>query len=113
MSRGSPTFTDRSRAMSLRSGRSLVAASRGKRLGDGEVAIGAVRNHRLTWLKTELGTIELYRDHVRLERYQVSDAADLGIGPTKLRCPPTSLHASLSRGQPFRRRDVQELHSCV
>jgi hypothetical protein len=31
-----------------------------KRLGDGEVAIGAVRNHSLTRLKTELGAIELY-----------------------------------------------------
>jgi hypothetical protein len=31
-----------------------------ERLIDGEVAIGAVRNHRLTRLKAELGAIELY-----------------------------------------------------
>ena len=37
-----------------------------KRLSDGEVAIGAVRNHRLTRLKTELAAIELHRDRVRL-----------------------------------------------
>ena len=43
-----------------------------------EVAIGAVRNHCLTRLKTELGAIELYRDYVRLERHQAGDAADLG-----------------------------------
>ena len=35
-------------------------------LGDGEVAIGAVRNHRLTRLETELSAIDLYGDQVRL-----------------------------------------------
>jgi len=42
----------------------------GERLGHGEVAIGAVRNHRLTRLKTEPGAIKLYQDQVRLERRQ-------------------------------------------
>jgi hypothetical protein len=87
VSRGSPTFTDSSRAMSLRfggdrkpflaarsrcgpaAGCSLTAVCRTERLGDVEVAIGAVRNHRLTGLKMELGAVEMYRDDVRLERH--------------------------------------------
>ena len=48
---------------------SLTAVCGADRLGDGEIAIGAVRNHRLTRLKMELGAIEMYRDDVRLERY--------------------------------------------
>ena len=48
-------------------------------LGDGEVAVGAVRNHRLTRLKMQLGAIKVYRNYVRLERHQVGDAADFGI----------------------------------
>jgi len=36
-------------------------------LFDVEVAIGAVRNHRLARLKMELRAIEMYRDHVRFE----------------------------------------------
>src|SRR5262245_6371866 len=116
MSRGIPTFTDSSRAMSSSAlvgngsppisnfllaagtccepaaGRSLRVICMGKRFGDGETAIGAVRNHGLTGLKTELDAIELYRDHVRLERHQIGDAADLGIGLTirpdvRHRCP--------------------------
>jgi hypothetical protein len=53
-----------------------------ERLGDREFAIGAVRNHRLTRLEAELGAIELYGDHVRLERHQAGDTADFGIGTT-------------------------------
>jgi len=45
-----------------------------------EVAIGAVRNHRLPRLKMELRAIEMYRDDVRFKRHQVGDAADFGIG---------------------------------
>jgi hypothetical protein len=47
--------------------------------GEVEVAIGAVRNHRLTRLKTELDAIKIYRDDVRFERHQIRDAADLRI----------------------------------
>jgi hypothetical protein len=39
----------------------------GERFGDGEVAIGAVRNHRLAWLEMDLHTIELHGDDIRLE----------------------------------------------
>jgi hypothetical protein len=53
----------------------------GQRLGDGELAIGAVRNHRLTRLKMELGAIETHRNDVRLERAYTSPAAL----PSKLR----------------------------
>src|SRR5882724_7051426 len=45
MSRGSPAFTDSSRA--------IMAVATGPRLVDGEVAIRAVRNHRLTGLAWE------------------------------------------------------------
>ena len=35
--------------------------------GGGEVSIGAVRKYRLTRLKMELDTIEMYRDGIRFE----------------------------------------------
>ncbi len=84
MSRGSPTFTDSSRAIvcSLYACLPTVA-------GDVEVAIRAVRNHCLTRLKMELGAVELYRDNVRFERDQIGDAADLRIGVTIRPCPQT------------------------
>jgi hypothetical protein len=59
------------------------------RLGDGKVPIRAVWNHRLTRLKTEVGAVELYRDDVRFERYQIGDAADLSIGLTIRPCCQT------------------------
>src|SRR5262249_49738482 len=58
---------------------SCVFATR-KRLADAEIAIGAVRNHRLTRLETELDTVELYRHDIRLEGHQTRYATDLGIG---------------------------------
>jgi hypothetical protein len=39
-----------------------------------------VWNHSLTMLKVELNAIELYRNHIGLERHQVQDAANLRIG---------------------------------
>jgi len=46
----------------------------GQRLGDGELAIGAVRNHRLTRLQMELGAIETHRKRcpARTSLYQPS-----------------------------------------
>jgi len=70
VSLGSPTFTERSRGMSLRVGGNRKRSSwlsAGESLGDGEVVIGAVRNDRLTWLEAELSAIDLDGDHVRLE----------------------------------------------
>ena len=49
---------------------------------DIEISIGPVRKHCLPRFKMELGPIELYRDDVRLERHQVGNATDLGIGFT-------------------------------
>src|SRR5262249_51277501 len=49
-----------------------LAVCLAERLCDGEVA--------------ELDAIELYRDHLRLERHRVGDAADLGKGVTILPC---------------------------
>src|SRR6476646_2433732 len=90
MSRGSPTFTDNSRAMSL-SGRSQPLSRprrrvlahwlfEGEHLGNCEAEIGAVGNHRLAGSRRSWGPVELYRDNIGLERHQVGDAADLGIG---------------------------------
>src|SRR5262249_16219910 len=50
------------------------------RLSYGEFAIGTMWNHRLTRLKTKLRAVEMYGNNVRLERYQATDAANLGIG---------------------------------
>src|SRR4029453_8364439 len=90
MSRGTPTLTDSSRAMSHST---LARSSRlcaGHRFGDGEVAIGAVRNHALPWLEMDLHPIDLHGDDIGLERYEVRDAAHLGIGvsirPGCVRC---------------------------
>jgi hypothetical protein len=38
-----------------------------ERFGDGEVAIGAVRNHGLTWLEVDLDAIDLHGDDIRLK----------------------------------------------
>ena len=46
-----------------------LAARSAVHLGEVEVAIGAVRNHRLTRLKTELGAIEMHGDDIRFERH--------------------------------------------
>ena len=77
----------------------------GERLGHGEVAIGAMRNHRLARLKTELGAIKLYRDQVRLERHQAGDAADLRIGLTIRPCRQTRLADVVIAAQPFVRAE--------
>src|SRR6185295_16430871 len=116
MSRGSPTFTDRSRAMRVRLGPLAAAtASRpsgarswlfpGKHLVDGEFAIGTVRNHRLTRLEAERGPVELERDHVRLERHQVGDAADFGIGLTIRPCRPTCVTDVVVAAEPLVRAE--------
>src|SRR6267143_2866957 len=70
------SFTDSSRAIVV-----ALWLLVGRRV-DVEIAIGPVRKHPLTRLKMELGAIELYRDDVRLERHQVGNATDPGIGFT-------------------------------
>ena len=59
-----PTFPDHALAARRRcwpaTGCSLMAVCRLDHLGDVEVAIGAVRNHRLTGLKMELDAIEMH-----------------------------------------------------
>jgi hypothetical protein len=39
-----------------------------------------VPNHRLTRFDAKLDAIELYPDDVRFKRYQIRDAAHLGVG---------------------------------
>jgi hypothetical protein len=51
-----------------------------RRFGHIEIAIGAVRNYRLTRLKTELKAIQQYPNYIGLERHQIRDAADFSIG---------------------------------
>ena len=53
----------------LAAGCLLTAVCWSDRLGNGEVAIGAVRNHHLARLKMELRAIEMHRDDVRFERH--------------------------------------------
>src|SRR5262245_22381885 len=79
MSRGSPTFTESSRAMSLGIGGCSSRLVAGDSFGDGEVAIGAVRDHGLTRLEMDSPAIDLHGDDIRLERHEVGDPADLGI----------------------------------
>ena len=91
----------------------LVSISRlqvRQRLGDVEVAIGAVRNHRLTRLKTKLGAVELYRDDVRFERHQIGDAADLSIGVTIRPCRQTCITDVVVAAQPFVRAERLVFH---
>ena len=59
---------------------SHLAARSAIHLGEIEIAIGTVRNHRLTRFKTEFDAVEIYRDDIRFERHQFGDAAHLGIG---------------------------------
>src|SRR5258708_35104790 len=84
ISRGRPTLTDSSRAMScfaLSEGpEANLAARRAVQLSEIEDAIRAVWNHRLTGLKTELGSIELDSDDVRVERHGIRDAAHFRRG---------------------------------
>src|SRR5690348_7135818 len=71
-----------------------MAFSRLDRLGDGEIAIGTVRNHRLTRLRMKLRTVERDRDEIWLERNEIRYAARLGIGLgiAKAMRPCNSLH---------------------
>src|SRR5262249_51940678 len=70
-------------------------------IGDGEVAVGAVRNHRLPRLQAELGAVELNRNPVRLERRLVGDAADLTIGLTIRPCRQMCVADVVVTAQPF------------
>src|SRR5262249_45111096 len=127
MSRGSPTFTDSSRTMSLPfggdrkpslaarsrrepAGCSLTAVCRADYLGGGEVSVGAVRNHRLTRLKMELNAIEMDRDDFRLERHQVADAADLRIGIRIRPCCQTCVTDAVVAAEPFVWAEGLEFH---
>src|SRR5215831_1573176 len=101
-----PPVGDRKRYLAARSrcgpaGCSRTAVCRADRLGGGEVSIGAVRNHRLTRLKMELNAIEMYRDDVRLERHQVGDARDLGIGIRIRPCRQTCVVDGVVAAEPF------------
>ena len=64
-----------------------------------------MRNHRLTRLKMELRAIEMYRDDVRLERHQVGDAADLGIGVRIRPCRQTCVTDVVVAAEPFVRAE--------
>src|SRR5260370_6290726 len=80
------------------------------RLGDSELAVRAVRNHRLTRLQSELGAIELYRDYVGLERHQVGDAPDPGVSLTVRPCRQTCVTDVVVAAQPFIRTEGLVFH---
>src|SRR5690349_12011667 len=83
---GMPTFTDRTTgaelvpaaAMAILPGRSGVPTP--DDLVGGEVAVDAVRDHALTRLHPQAGSVEVHIDLVGLERHQPTDAADLRPG---------------------------------
>src|SRR5262245_28025151 len=79
MSRGRPTFTESIRAMSLLVGGGFSGRCAWEPFGHGQVAIGAVRKHRLTRLETDLDAVDFHGNDVRLEGHEVGDAGDLGI----------------------------------
>src|SRR5262245_1413670 len=74
MSRGRPTFTESIRAMSLLVGGDFSGRCAWEPFGDGEVAIRAVRKHRLTRLETDLDAVDFHGNDVRLEGHEVGDA---------------------------------------
>src|SRR4051812_161926 len=80
------------------------------RLGEGEVAIGSVRNHRLTRLQMKLGDTQMYRNDVRLERHQVRNAADLGIGGGIKPCRLTCVTDVVVAAEPFVWAEGLEFH---
>src|SRR5262249_47686108 len=110
MSRGSPTFTDSSRAIALGIPPARILLAPSDCLSDGEFAIGAMRNHRLTRLKTKLPAIELYRDNVGLERHQAGNAADLGIGVTIRPCRQMCVTDIVVAAYPFVRAEGLVVH---
>src|SRR5262245_66179498 len=111
MSRGSPTFTETSRATSLRVGGRLSWPCARERFGDGEVAIRAVWNYRLTGLEVDLQTIDLHGDDIRLERHEARDAADLGIRLTIRPCRLTCVTDVGVAAQPFVRAEGRVVQS--
>src|SRR5580658_2633368 len=79
-------------------------------LGNGEFAIGAVWNYRLTRLKMQLPAIELYRNYVRLERHQTGDAADLRKSLAIRPCPQTRIADVVVATHPFVRAEGLMFH---
>jgi len=98
MFRGSPTFTDSNRAILIAWSLSFCSA---ERLTDLEVAIRAVRNHCLSWLKTELDAIELYRNYFWFERHEVGDPAHFRVGVTIRPCRQTCIADVVVAAQSF------------
>src|SRR5580698_1182198 len=94
MSRGSPTFTDNSRAtfasLNHQSAHNVYSVFHNvynadslagrEHFADRQFAIGTVRGNALAWLEMELFAIEMNRDDVRLERHAAGDAVDLRVG---------------------------------
>src|SRR5262249_51297240 len=81
-----------------------------KNLVDAELAIGTVRNHRLTGLETKRLPIDLYRDDGRLERDEIGDAPDLGIGLTIRPCGLARVTDVVVTAEPFVRTESLVFH---
>src|ERR1700751_897978 len=88
----------------------LASAGCSLQLGNVEIAIGTVRNHRLARFEMELDAVEMYRDHVRLERHQVGDAANLRIGIRIRPCRQTCVTDGIIAAEPFVWAEGLEFH---
>src|SRR5262249_16489416 len=91
ISRGSPTFTDSSRAMPIGSSLRSIFLSAWAALGNSELAIGTMGNHGLSRLKTKVLGIELYGYNIRLEGHQPGDTFHFRIGLAIRPCRQTCI----------------------
>src|ERR1700720_266355 len=69
-----------------------------------------MRNHLLTWLKMELGGIEIDRDDVRFERHQVGDAANFSVSVSVRPGRQTCLTDGVIAAEPFVWAEGLEFH---
>ena len=88
-----------------------LAARSAVQLGEVEITIGAVRNHRLTRLQTKLGAIEMDSDNIRFERHQVGDATNLGIGVGIRPCCLTRVTDRVIAAESLVRAECLQFHS--
>ena len=79
-------------------------------LPNSEFAIGTMRNHGLTRLKTKLHAVELHRNDIRLEGHQVGDAANFSIGLTIRPCGETCVTDVVVAAQTFVRTKALMFH---
>src|SRR5215469_11802044 len=110
MSRGSPTFTDSSRAIPLGIPRLHESSYPQADASGPSVRDQTVRNYCLTRLKTQLHAVEVHRDYVRLERHESGNASDFGISLTIRPCRKTCVGDVVITAQAFVRTEGLMFH---